>query len=210
MGLRPHDLLRLNRPEIEAVDRPGWVAEALARAPWVVVRRNVELHGMIAVGVRGSTRAERFAALLDPAAVAERVAPEDLAPRGRLGRKPLRGHPSFDAMTRLAPALDATGKAWGPGGAAGFELASGARTLTDASDLDIVIRADGPLDRALLRALADAAALAPVRVDVVIETPAGGVALGELTGASGEILLRTREGPKLVAREAILSAGVPA
>ena len=46
---------------------------------------------------------------------------------------------------------------------------------------------------------------APLRVDILIETPAGGVALGELLGTSAEILLRTREGPKLVRRETLLS-----
>lgn len=210
MELRVHDLLRLRRPAVEGADQPAWVAGALARAPWVVMRRNVVLHGKLAVGVRGATRAERFAALIDPDMVLERAAPEDLAPGGRLARAPFRAHLSFDAMARLAPVLDAAGLVWGPGGAAGFELASGVETLTSVSDLDIVLRSDGPLRLSDLGAAAEAAGGAPVRVDVVVETPAGGVALDELLGPSEGVLLRTRDGPRLVSREDVLAGSTTA
>ena len=78
--MRPHDMLRLTSGDglrhEESV--PAWVPTSLSRAPWVVVRRARGPGGLIPVGVRGSTRAQRFAALLAPDAVAARVTPEDL------------------------------------------------------------------------------------------------------------------------------------
>jgi phosphoribosyl-dephospho-CoA transferase len=208
MDLRPHDLLRLRDAHaLEAVDPPSWVAASLAAAPWVVVRRAASRGGRIPVGVRGADRSERFAAWLPPAAVAEQARPEDLAPGGRLERAPPRPHPAFATLEALAPALDRSGLPWGPVGAAGFELATGRPALTGASDLDIVLRAAPPIDEATLAAIAGRAAGAPLRVDVVVETPLGAVALGELLAGADEVMARTSEGPRLVAR-ARLIAGV--
>jgi phosphoribosyl-dephospho-CoA transferase len=171
------------------------------------VRRAAGCDGAIPVGVRGSNRSERFAAWLPPAAVDEQATPQDLAPGGRLWRAPARLHPAFATLEALAPALDRSGLPWGPVGAAGFELASGRPALTGASDLDIVLRAAPPIDEATLAAIAGLAAGAPLRVDVVVETPLGAVALGELLAGADEVMARTREGPRLVAR-ARLIAGV--
>ncbi|GBD47352.1 malonate decarboxylase holo-ACP synthase [Methylopila sp. Yamaguchi] len=193
MGVRPHDLLRLRTPAaLEAVDAPDWVARSLAAAPWVVVRRAGFVRGRIAVGVRGNSRAERFAAVVAEAAVAERLSPEDLR-----DRPPPRAHPAFAALAQLGPVLDAAGLPGGPAGAAGYELATGRPALTAASDLDLVLRFDGVPDMAALAAVSAAAARAPLRVDLVVETPAGAVALDELLGDSPQVLLRTPQGPRL-------------
>jgi phosphoribosyl-dephospho-CoA transferase len=182
-GVRPHDLLRL-APAPSPAGAPGWVADALAGAPWVVVRRAVAEPGTIPVGVRGPTRADRFAFDLDPAAVADLVRPEDLADRGAGG---------FPALARARQAL--AGRVWGPTGSVGFELATGRPAVTPASDLDLIVRAGSlpPLDdlRRLHRDLPD-------RADCLIETPAGAVALAELTSGARQVLLRTTTGPRLV------------
>jgi phosphoribosyl-dephospho-CoA transferase len=174
--VRPHDLLRLRRP-VDPDGAPAWVARALADTPWVVVRRATATPGTIAVGVRGRTRADRFAFDLDPAAAAARVRPEDLAHR----------------LPALAPALD--GWVWGPTGSVGFELATGRQAVTPASDLDLLVRAATlpPLDE--LRRLHQAL---PDRADCLIETPGGAAALAELITGAPRILLRTETGPRLV------------
>lgn len=209
MELRPHDLLRLAAPDaVEAVEPPDWVGASLAAAPWVVVRRGSRIDGRVPVGVRGSSRAERFAAFVRPGAVAARAAPEDLAPGRRLWRKTA-PHPVIDALKAIAAALDAAGLSWGPAGGAGFEIATGRRVLTEASDLDLVMRFPGAVDRSALDEAAAIARHAAVRVDAQVETPAGAVSLAECLGAEEQVLLRGADGPRLVARDALFREPLP-
>jgi phosphoribosyl-dephospho-CoA transferase len=67
------------------------------------------------------------------------------------------------------------------------------------SDLDLILRQDRRLepDRAtdLLAALAKAAA--PARIDVMLETPIGGVPLADLAAMRAQVLVRTPFGPRL-------------
>jgi phosphoribosyl-dephospho-CoA transferase len=198
--LRPHDMLRLTGGaglcHEESV--PAWVPTSLARAPWVVVRRARGPGGLIPVGVRGSTRAQRFAALLAPDAVAARVTPEDLIaervwhhmPRARrLG--PLRVLDTVDEL------FSSFGLAWGPTGSVGFELATGVAAAGTASDLDVVVRAPEPLPLRNAREIADNLNRLPVRVDAQLDAPAGVVTLADYV-RGGRILLRTPDGPILI------------
>ncbi|SAK68225.1 Phosphoribosyl-dephospho-CoA transferase [Caballeronia arationis] len=199
LDLRPHDLLRLVPDAPAFADAPAWVADALARAPWVVVRRAPRLDAAIPVGVRGSTRSERFGTWLHPRDVASVIAPEDL-------RSPASSRstlPAFALLRAVAPLLDATGCVWGPTGSAGFELASGVATVTPASDLDLVMRAPEPLAReraaALFDTLSNAARHAATRIDVQIETRDAAFSLGEFARPNLRVMLRCADGPKLVA-----------
>ena len=176
---------------------PAWVPTSLSRAPWVVVRRARGPAGFIPVGVRGSTRAERFAALLAPDAVAARVTPEDLiaervwhhVPRARrMG--PIR---VLDAVDVLFSSL---GLVWGPTGSVGFELATGVAAAGTASDLDVVVRAPEPWPLESAREIVDHLNRLPTCVDAQLDTPAGVVMLNEY--ARGDrVLLRTPDGPRL-------------
>jgi phosphoribosyl-dephospho-CoA transferase len=198
--MRPHDLLRLASGARLRHDEsvPAWVAPSLARTPWVVVRRARTPAGVIPVGVRGHTRAERFAALLALDAVAARVTPEDLAaargwrhtPRARwVG--PLR---ILDAVDELFASL---GVAWGPTGSVGFELATSIAASAPSSDLDVVVRAPESWSLEYAREIADDLARLPTRADVQLDAPAGTVMLTEYA-RGGRVLLRTPDGPRLV------------
>ncbi len=197
--VRPHDLLRLADGAELCYEGPvpGWVPTTLARVPWIVVRRAPI--GLIPVGVRGSTRAQRLAAFLAPAAVAARVTPEDLA-TVRAWRQTHGRHPA-GALLRVLDKLDelfaSQNLVWGPTGSIGFELATGAATAGPTSDLDVVVRAPEPWPPDRTRGLADDLAQLPVRVDAQLETPAGAVALVEYA-RGGRVLLRTPDGPRLV------------
>jgi phosphoribosyl-dephospho-CoA transferase len=176
MTPRPHDLLRLGRP-VRPAGAPAWVAAALADAPWVVVRRATAAPGTIPVGVRGPTRADRFAFDLDPTAVAGVVRPEDLADR------------------LPAPAAALQGWVWGPTGSVGYELATGRPTVTPDSDLDLILRVDTMPPREYLSRLHRDL---PDRADCLVETPDGALALAELASGAARALLRTAHGPRLV------------
>jgi phosphoribosyl-dephospho-CoA transferase len=195
-----HDLLRLRSSVALSTEGllPAWVEPALVRAPWVVVRRGIVRDGMIPVGVRGSTRSERFAAFLALSEVADRRSPEDLAvlPSRRRGEVP-----ALAALARVAPILEGLGRRWGPGGSVGFEIATGVPTATATSDLDLILVQEQrlpPAEAIALRAVLSEAA-APARVDLLLETPAGGVSLAELAARPAQVLVRTPRGPRLLA-----------
>jgi len=199
---RTHDLLHLPDPAraLAAMsDAPGWVADALGAVPWVVVRRAAAPPGQIAVGVRGTTRAERHADILPLAVTGRQVRPEALAARAESLPENL---PAACALRRARPLLDATELPWGPTGSVGFQLATGASTATQDSDLDLVIRIDGPLAllgvSPILRDLHTALLRLPARVDCLLEAEQGAIALGELVGGASHVLLRTGNGPCLV------------
>jgi phosphoribosyl-dephospho-CoA transferase len=196
--LLPHDLVEIASPDAIVCDvpPPAWVRASLARAPFVVVRRSAPTGALVAVGVRGTSRSERFGAGLPAASAVRRVRPEDLAEgRGwRTGRS--RQLTALDAVERL---MAEHGLRWGPVGSVGFELATGVACVTEGSDLDDVARAPTPLAREDARRLHAALAALPVRVDVQLETPAGGVALAEYAGGGASVVLRTPAGPRRVA-----------
>jgi phosphoribosyl-dephospho-CoA transferase len=190
-----HDLIRLREPITLTADEP-----ALRRIPWVVVRRGWVREGMIPVGVRGLTRSQRFATFVAVAEIAERVSPEDLAASGDVIEQVRKDAvPALAALDRVAGFLMRRGYRWGPGGSIGFEIATGVATATAASDLDLILRQECRLepDKAtkLLAALAKVAA--PARIDVMLETPVGGVSLADLASMHARVLVRTPCGPRI-------------
>jgi phosphoribosyl-dephospho-CoA transferase len=199
-----HDLVRLREPMALTVDAPvpSWVEPALRRTPWVVVRRGYVRDGMMPVGVRGLTRPQRFAAFLAVAEMADRLSPEDLTvSRYAFEQKRRDAVPALAALARIAPILARRGYRWGPGGSVGFELATGISTATLSSDLDVILRQarrlEPPEALALRAALVEAAA--PARIDVLLETPRGGVSLAELAVGPTHVLVRTPDGARLAA-----------
>jgi phosphoribosyl-dephospho-CoA transferase len=198
-----HDLIRLRHLTALTVDAPmpAWVQPALKRAPWVVVRRGYFRDGMIPVGVRGVARHERFAAWLSEAEIADRLSPEDLTDSSyAIERARSRAVRALAALARVAPVLDRRGLRWGPGGSVGFEIATGAPTATSLSDLDLIVRQYRRFEPgAAADLLANlAAAAAPARIDVMIETPQGGVSLDELAAMPQQMLMRTPHGARLM------------
>ncbi len=190
VSVRVHDLLRID-PHAVAFDAEPqeWARAALAAVPWVVVRRE-RREGWIAVGVRGATRAQRSAGWVRTSAIDEVCSPESLA-----SSIPPRGFAAFDALAVARVAANALGLAWGPVGAVGFALATGAPSVHVESDLDLVVR---PAERWRLAQFAAALRDAPARCDVIVERDDGGVALTELLREAGPVLVRTARGPQLV------------
>jgi phosphoribosyl-dephospho-CoA transferase len=87
---------------------------------------------------------------------------------------------------------------WGPAGSVGFELASGRKVTTEASDLDLVLRAAEQIGVDEARVLLDHTFGLKAKVDVRVETPVCGFALEEYVSAhSAKILLRYRDGVRL-------------
>jgi phosphoribosyl-dephospho-CoA transferase len=206
-GFRPqaHDLLFLRHPdafEACACDtRPGWLdAVWLQEAP-VVVRRAAAGPDRVAVGARGLQRNERCAGHIALADIARRITPRQLAQE--LLDDPGRVEaytdtlPCIAALLALAPRLRDLGLEWGPAGGTGFWLASGLPVLRPTSDLDLVVRSPQPLPPALTAELCAMHEHIGCRVDIQIDTGAGGFALAEYA-RGGKTMLKTDHGPRLV------------
>lgn len=201
--MHTHCLLRIDSAHAVSADTPlpPWVAAQLARAPWVVVRRAQRSAEMLPVGVRGRTRAERFAGWLRAASVVCSLTPLQLA-----ARRDWSGRAPRAALTALAALADVEsimvqaglGTRWGPAGSVAFELASGSPTVTAASDLDLVLHLDAPLASEVARALLGQLEQLPAHADVLLETAAGGVALAEYARARPPYVVRTANGPRLL------------
>jgi phosphoribosyl-dephospho-CoA transferase len=199
--VNPHDLLHLAPGTPDFSDAPAWVAASLKRAPFVVVRRAVSVNGLIAVGIRGSARSERFGSWLDPRCVERVVAPETLLANFEpsMMRAKL---PAFALLEAIAPLCEAIGYVWGPTGGAGFELASGCPTVTQTSDLDLLMRAPDPLDRATAKSFFDALSQVALdhgtRIDMQMQTREGAFSLAEFAHPGARVMMRCADGPKLV------------
>lgn len=191
---RAHDLLWGMRAEHLADDAPAWASEVLAAGWPVVVRRAPVRSGWLAVGLRGHSREQRWAGWLPMAAVARQATPESLR-----DREPTRDLPTWQALRQVRATLDGLGLAWGVSGGAGFELASGEPVLHAASDLDLLLRTPAPFTRDAARALLGELRRAACRIDLQLQTPAGGLALAEWAGQGARVLLKGDHAPTLLA-----------
>jgi len=190
---RPHDLLFARDPGAFtcAGARPGWFD---AGAP-LVVRREATPPGIVPVGARGLHRNERCAGHVALDAVAAIFTPRMLALRA-LGADA--DFACIAALRALAPRLHALDVDWGPTGGAGYWLACGLPVLRATSDLDLLIRLPRRPAAATLAALAALQDGQPCRIDIQVDTGAGGFALAEFM-RGGRVLLKTDAGPRLVA-----------
>ncbi|MFL6634615.1 MAG: malonate decarboxylase holo-ACP synthase [Massilia sp.] len=190
---RPHDLLFVRRPGAFGCEgaRPDWLDAA---AP-LVVRRETTAPGIVPVGARGLQRNERCKGYLALADVASVVTPRMLAAGARTADSDL---PCIAALRALAPRLDALDVDWGPAGGAGYWLASGLPVLRATSDLDLLVRLPRRPSAALVEALCALEDGQPCRLDIQVDTGAGGFALAEYA-RGGRVLLKTDAGPRLVA-----------
>jgi phosphoribosyl-dephospho-CoA transferase len=190
-----HELLRLSSLDLEQASaaKPEWVDAALKASPWVVVRRASTNGNLVPVGVCGKERVQRWAGFVNPEQIAQIVSPNQL--RKSLAENSWRGLPAFDSLRFLGMKVALKALDWGPSGSTGFELVSGRPTVTESSDLDIVIRAPEPFDRAFARSICIRLEGAPSKVDVLVETPCCGFSLDEYAHSQlDKVLVRTATG----------------
>lgn len=224
---RAHDLLWVAACGLRMEGEwPQWLASVAATGEvWprtsqpiaVVVRREAVSAGWIPVGLRGLARNQRCAAYASADAVRRCASPESLAAGllelsagragsrqdGDRGAEPCASGDALAVLAAVAPALNATGLAWGPTGGAGYQLATGMAVLRPDSDLDLVVRAPQPLcarqAAALSDALDEASRGATCRVDIQIDTGRGAFALAEWRRGGRRTMLKTDAGPLLCA-----------
>lgn len=195
LPVQPHDLLWGMPVAALPADAPAWVVEVVSMGHPLVVRRAQVDEGLVAVGVRGRSRDQRFAAVLKLSDITRQVKPEQLV---EAVDKVEPAWPALRALKQIRPVLDAVGLPWGIAGSAGFELATGIKVLHQDSDLDLILRADRFFSRELAAELVEALEGASCRIDLQLQTPFGAVALREWAGSARQVLLKADDGARLV------------
>ncbi len=190
--LLAHDLLWGMPAEQLPADAPAWARQVLLAGQPVVVRRARVAAGKVAVGVRGSQRAQRLALEMPLAAIQRHCRPEQLRLEASAQL------PALRVLHAITPFMDELGLPWGPTGGVGYQLASGVSVLHEQSDLDLVLRTAAPMSRQAARDLHRALSNAPCRIDMQLETPNGATALAEWAGHATRVLLKSTDGARLV------------
>lgn len=195
MRVQVHDLLEIHPGALDVSPAdPHWIHESLVSSPWVVVRRDRSRGDFIPVGIRGSDRSQRWGGHVGLGSVRNIVRPWELLLRFQEETRT----PALAALRQLRERWSGLALQWGPAGSVGFELASGRCVITEASDLDIVIRTPHPITRDFAWSLWERAATLEARTDIRIETPRCGFSLEEYARSSSrQILLRFPEGVRL-------------
>jgi phosphoribosyl-dephospho-CoA transferase len=206
---RPHDLLWAPAISLQfAGGLSDWADAEWMRSAPTVVRRETTVAGLVPVGLRGKARSQRSKGYVPCAAVQRCVTPEMLAAGLESTDTSTNGSAVLTALQNIAPALDATGLAWGPTGGVGFFLATGLPVLRPDSDLDLVVRAPQPLNSVQVMALAEVQRHPACRIDIQIETGHGAFALAEWARDGGRVMLKMNDGPLLCANPWELEATV--
>lgn len=199
--IRPHDLLWLADIDALAASSPlpDWAGvDWISKAPVVMRRQRLDDGGLLPVGLRGFERNQRFAACAQRHAVTRCVSPEMLTQTSEANIRPFDAKlPALTALKALQPVLDACGLPWGPTGSTGFFLATGLPVLHALSDLDLVVRAASPFTTKQIQLLSPLLDYPSCRIDLQIDTGAGGFSFAEWMAARGSVLLKTDTGPRL-------------
>jgi phosphoribosyl-dephospho-CoA transferase len=202
MRVRVHDLLRVGdfNDLVHDGPCPRWLKDALTSAPWVVVRRAPAIGDLVPVGVRGSRRAERFAAFLPIPLIIERIAPEDLKSLQEAAATAVPNQmPCLSALSRLETLLRRLEVVWGPVGSVGFELATGTHVVRTTSDLDVIVRqTDLVVSPEILNGLLAILPTTEVALDILVETDAGGFSLLDYAKEGETLVVRTQNGPRQI------------
>lgn len=174
---------------------PDWASEAVLAAPFAVLRRAAWRDDLVPVGIRGNKRGERLAAWLKLSNIHEVVTPEFLVNPEHWKIAQTDSRAQVLSLKNITEILKAKNLYWGPTGSAGFELATGVKTINTESDLDLILRFSSPLSVQLADSLlTELTRQSLVRLDIQLDTPKGGVSLSEYV-SSPTVLVKTQYGP---------------
>nr|WP_032878843.1 malonate decarboxylase holo-ACP synthase [Acinetobacter colistiniresistens] len=196
MGIKmwqAHDLLWGMAPHMLPKNVPDWAIQVLFEQKPVVVRRAVTKMHTVAVGIRGEQRNLRFATEMPVEAIVKKVSPESLITKD-LALFPHLQH-KLQAIHQTMQGFDLP---WGYTGSVGYELATGLKTVTENSDVDVLIRTVQMLSKADAHSMLIALEHLGIKIDVQLQTPLGGVALREWARTTGEVLLKRNDKAVLV------------
>ena len=186
--LQAHDLLWGIRCDFLDSNAPVWVKATIAQEQPVVVRRATTDSTVVAVGIRGTARHQRYATQMPVSAITKQLKPEALS------NVDLDGFPHLmNQLQMIQNILNQKHWIWGYTGSVGFELATGIQTVTENSDIDLLIRTEEFLTKDEAKQLLQQLEQTELKLDVQLQTPKGGVALKEWASSTGKVLLKLND-----------------
>ncbi len=186
--LQAHDLLWGMRCDFLDSNAPVWVKATIAQEQPVVVRRATTDSTVVAVGIRGTARHQRYATQMPVSAITKQLKPEALS------NVDLDGFPHLmNQLQMIQNILNQKHWIWGYTGSVGFELATGIQTVTENSDIDLLIRTEEFLTKDEAKQLLQQLEQTELKLDVQLQTPKGGVALKEWASSTGKVLLKLND-----------------
>lgn len=191
--IQAHDLLWGMSPHMLPDNVPDWAIQVLFEQKPVVVRRAMTKLHMVAVGIRGEQRNQRFATEMQTQAIVKRVSPESLLAKN-LAFFPHLQH----KLQRIYTTMQSFALPWGYTGSVGYELATGLKTVNQNSDVDLLIRTEQFISKSEAQIMLTALEDLGINIDVQLQTPLGGVALKEWARTAGEVLLKQNDKAVLV------------
>lgn len=201
MELRAHDLVSFKSVENLLSDKqmPDWALETLKEGFFGVVRRDFNPdENLMAIGIRGVERGQRFGAWLDVKNITEVIKPLQLTD-AKTWKKKYKGDvpDAIKTLIDISPILNEMKLSWGPTGSVAYELATGYQSIKETSDLDLSILALEKISVTDAQNLLDKIEQkASSRLDIQLETPKGGVSLIEFIQFP-QVLVKTNKGPIL-------------
>lgn len=176
-----------------------WAVTSLRHTPYVVVRRApASVDGYIPVGIRGTERNQREAAVLDLQGVRRIISPYEISQHQLWRSVPVHRQqlPVIQTLDQINEWV--TAYRWGVTGSAGFELITGFPSIKVTSDLDLVID-DEAFTVTAAQHLIDKLDKLKIKIDIQLETKDGAYVLREVMERRARtVILRTLTGPQLV------------
>lgn len=193
MHFQPHDLLWGMTCEMLPENVPQWVIDAIGEDRPVVVRRAESHQGKVPVGIRGIQRNQRFATYINDNVITKHVQPESLIDQD------LSFFPHLEQpLGAIHSVMNLQDRIWGYTGSVGFELATGLKTVTQNSDIDLLIRTEQPITKLDAQDLLKRLNALHLKIDIQLQTPCGGVAMREWACVTGKVLIKRNDGAFLV------------
>lgn len=187
--LQAHDLVWGMQPEQLPNDAPGWAVACLEQGMPVVVRRDERRPGLLAVGLRGSRREQRYAGWMQASEVTRRVCPEEIR---RLQTASAAVQDTLSVIEQIF-----CGLAWGITGSHAYQELTGQPVTRVASDLDVLLRLSQPVRPAQAANWLALLEPLPVRADIQVECGRGGFSLRDWHAHPDRVLLKTGAGAVL-------------
>ncbi len=195
----PHDIVKVKEGvSLDTLFLPQWALERWHRSPYQVIRRAIARDNEIPIGIRGTSRGERFGSSIPMHWVEAVIRPQDLVVNQAWDHW-IRADQFPEMLTTIEVMSDIlTDIEWGIGGSLGYELTTGQATITDNSDLDIILYPLQKFSRECANKWLNVSDYCAKKVDLQVQTEKGAFHLVEYALGNRQILLKKIDGYTLI------------